>query len=57
MPFIAALVVLVSTPWFLVVLLLVLAVSVGRSLVATAAEQFESSAMSSMVSQRPGVHP
>jgi hypothetical protein len=41
MPLIAALVVLASTPWFLAVLLLVLAVPVWRSLVAAAAEQRE----------------
>jgi hypothetical protein len=41
MPLIAGLVVLASTPWFLAVLPLVLAVPVWRSLVATAAERRE----------------
>ena len=39
MPLIAILVVLASAPWFLAVLLLLLAVPVWRSLVATAAER------------------
>lgn len=41
MPLIAALVVLASTPWFLTVLILILAVPVWRSLVASAAKRRE----------------
>jgi hypothetical protein len=41
MPLIAVLVVLASTPWFLTVLIRILAVPVWRSLVMTAAERRE----------------